>query len=159
MENLFGSAGETRNVLKITASSRKGRKNFTDCIREAMEDSLGQDQTVSLGGVFLIKRGKANLHVMPGFRSPNEPFKDRADVDSWLRYFDFEAPLVCLCVMHSADPEKLGLRMEHTHCFSPPEAGKPLRGGHYHNDLGSEEVEYEGYFNTAKMLYRIDRPS
>ena len=83
MENLFGSAGESGDVLKVMASSRNGPKNFTDCIREAMADSLGQDRTVSLGGVFLIRKGKANIHVMPGFRSPNEPFKDRADVDSW----------------------------------------------------------------------------
>jgi hypothetical protein len=32
-------------------------------------------------------------------------------------------------------------------------------GGHYHGDLDGEEVEYEGYFNVAKTLYRIQRPT
>ena len=158
MANLFTSSGLPGPVLKVTARSRTGPKNFTDCIREALASSLGPDQPVSIGGVFVIKQGKANLHVMPGFRPADQPFKDRADVDGWLRYFNFDAPLVCLTVMHSADPWDLGLRMEHTHCFSPPEAKGPPRGGHYHYDIDGEEVEYEAYLNTAKSLYRVDRP-
>lgn len=68
--------------------------------------------------------------------------------------------MVCLSVLHSADPEKLGLRMEHTHCFSTDKD----EGGHYHHDSlpdenDDEEIEYEAYFNTAKVLYRIDMPS
>ena len=32
-------------------------------------------------------------------------------------------------------------------------------GGHYHYDVDDEEeIEYEGYFNTARVLYRIDKP-
>lgn len=49
--------------------------------------------------------------------------------------------------------------MEHTHCFSTEGSNA---GGHYHGDLpavkGVEEVEYEGYFNVAKTLYRVDKP-
>ena len=30
-------------------------------------------------------------------------------------------------------------------------------GGHYHGDIDGE-VEYEGYFNVAKTLYRIEKP-
>lgn len=32
-------------------------------------------------------------------------------------------------------------------------------GGHYHGDIDGEEVEYEGYFNVAKTLYRIEQPT
>ncbi|CAI7603857.1 unnamed protein product [Penicillium viridicatum] len=64
--------------------------------------------------------------------------------------------LVCLTVMHSSDPEGLGLRMEHTHCFGVN--GTP-KGGHYHYDIqDGDEVEYEAYFNVASVVYRVDRP-
>lgn len=63
-----------------------------------------------------------------------------------------EAPLVCLSVFHSCDPG-YDLRIEHTHCFSDHN-----QGGHYHDDTTPAEVEYEAYFNTAEVLYRIDRP-
>jgi len=112
-----------------------------------------------MGGVFLIRKGKALYHVMPDF--PSElPFTDRHELNRWLTYHHFPAPMVCLTVFHSCDAEKLGLRMEHTHCFSAD--GKD-EGGHYHHDLlagddGAEDIEYEAYFNTAKVLYRIDKP-
>ncbi|KAJ5367497.1 hypothetical protein N7541_001438 [Penicillium brevicompactum] len=83
---------------------------------------------------------------------------DRAQLErEWLSYHVFDAPVVCLSVMHSADPEGLGLRMEHTHCF---EIDGDRKGGHYHYDIpdGDEEVEYEAYFNVASVVYRIDRP-
>ncbi|GBO21390.1 Ester hydrolase C11orf54, partial [Araneus ventricosus] len=47
----------------------------------------------------------------------------------------------------------LNMRVEHTHCFSDHGVG-----GHYHEDTTPEEVEYEGYFNLAETLYRIDQP-
>jgi hypothetical protein len=161
MMNLYGSSGLPGDVLKITARSRTGNhKSFTECIRDALEDAYGETRPVSMGGMFLIKTGKARFHVMPDFPSKDQlPFKSREEVDDWLTYHDFEAPMVCLTVFHSADPEKLGLRMEHTHCFST-ESG--TAGGHYHYDLppsdGVEEIEYEAYFNTAKVIYRIDKP-
>lgn len=161
MMNLFGSSGETGPVLRITARSRRGEeKSFTECIRRALCKVYGDDRQISMGGAFLIKNGRANFHVMPDFPSEDKlPFGDRHELNRWLTYHHFSAPIVCLTVFHSADPEKLGLRMEHTHCFSE---GKD-EGGHYHYDLaagedGAEEVEYEAYFNTAKTLYRIDKP-
>jgi len=160
MMNLFGSSGETGPVLKITTRSRKGDgKSLTEHIRNTIHEAYGDDRQISMGGVFLIKRGKANFHVMPDFPPADEPFKDRKAVEDWLTFHHFSAPIVCLTVFDSADPEKLGLRMEHTHCFSIDKD----EGGHYHYDLsagedGAEEVEYEAYLNTAKTLYRIDRP-
>jgi len=164
MMNLFGSSGAQGPVLKITARARKGsEKSFTDCIRHALHVVYGDERQVSMGGVFLVKTGRALYHVMPDF--PPEhllPFPDRQHVDQWLTYHCFPAPMVCLTVFHSCDAEQLGLRMEHTHCFSPEEGGN--QGGHYHHDLsesqegGVDDIEYEAYLNTAKMLYRIDQP-
>ena len=170
MMNLYGSAGLPGPVLKITARRRKGdEKSFTDCIRRALTKEYGSDRPISLGGVFVIKSGKTNFHVMPDF--PSKPpgqqytFKDAKQLNDWLTYHDFDSgngkdPIVCLTVFHSADPgKKMGLRMEHTHCFTTDGSN---RGGHYHYDVlekgGEEEVEYEAYLNTAKVIYRIDRP-
>jgi hypothetical protein len=149
MMNLFGSDGRPGDVIKIVAKERTGKLNFTDVIQEALKAKYG-DRTVSLGGVFVIRKGKASLHVMPDFSKT--PLATNEDTKKWLRFYDMAAPLVCLSVFHSYDPG-LALRMEHTHCFS--DHGE---GGHYHGDTTPAEVEYEAYFNTAKLLYRIDEP-
>jgi hypothetical protein len=160
MANLYGSAGEPGPVLKITARGRTGEEaSFTECIRSALRAAYGADRAVSLGGVFLVRRGRALYHVMPDF--PPKPFDGRKDVDAWLTFHEFDGgPMVCLSVLHSADPEDLCLRMEHTHCFSADAMANA--GGHYHHDVevpGGDEIEYEAYFNAAKTLYRLDRPS
>jgi hypothetical protein len=148
MANLFGSSGLPGPVIKIVAANRTGDLNFISAIAEALKVKYSS-RLVSMGGVFLIKKGKANLHVMPDFSST--PLRTGDEVEKWLKFYDVEAPLVCLSVFHSCDPG-LDLRMEHTHCFSDH------GGGHYHWDTTPEEVEYEAYFNVAEMLYRIDRP-
>jgi hypothetical protein len=161
MINLFGSEGKTGPVLKITARKRKGpESSFTQCIRKGLRTAYGDKQTVSLGGAFIVKSGRTNYHIMPDFPPASElPFKDPKQLNDWLTYHDFDSPMVCLSVLHSADPEQaMGLRLEHTHCFSPKGNNS---GGHYHHDIEGlqEEIEYEGYFNTAKMIYRMERPS
>lgn len=159
MMNLYGSSGQPGPVLKITARSRMGDLNFTNCIRLALRSFYGDSRPISLGGVFLLKSGKAKFHVMPDFPPKDQlPFRDREQLEKeWLTYHVFDAPVVCLTVMHSADPEGLGLRMEHTHCF---DAEGSRKGGHYHYDVqdGDGEVEYEAYLSPASTLYRIDRP-
>ena len=47
----------------------------------------------------------------------------------------------------------LDLRVEHSHCFS-----LHGEGGHYHEDVTPETVEYVGYFTPALKMHRIDRP-
>ncbi|OAA60316.1 mgc81809 protein [Niveomyces insectorum RCEF 264] len=159
MVNVYGSLGLPGPVIKVTARGRRGTAgSISEFMRTALRDVYGADRQVSLGGVFVLKSGRANFHVMPDFPSGDQlPFKDRKAVDSWLTFHHFAAPIVCLSTFHSADLHNLGLRMEHTHCFS---VDKPV-GGHYHYDLvgeGEEEVEYEGYFNVADTLVRIDQP-
>ncbi|KAF1926873.1 ester hydrolase-like protein C11orf54 [Didymella exigua CBS 183.55] len=149
MANLFGSAGLPGDVLHITASSRKGSLNFTEVIRKALKDAYGT-RTISLGGVFVISRGKAKLHVMPDF-SPTPLITDEQK-QKWLKFYNMKAPLVCLSVLHSYDPG-FDLRIEHTHCFS-----HHGEGGHYHYDTTPDDVQYEAWFNVAETLYRIDRP-
>ena len=157
MLNLYGSSGLSGDVIKLIAKGRKGdRKAFHECIKDTLFAHYGEDRPVSMGGVFVIKRGKAYFHVMPDFPAEDQlPFKDIKQLQNWLTWHDFRSPVVCLSVFHTADPYKLGLRKEHTHCFSL----EGDRGGHYHNDVDDEEeIEYEAYFNTAKVLYRLDRP-
>ncbi|ETS85430.1 hypothetical protein PFICI_03455 [Pestalotiopsis fici W106-1] len=160
MVNLYGSLGQPGPILKITAKGRKGSEtSFTECIRQGLAAAFGVEETISLGGVFVVKSGKALYHIMPEFPSEEQlPFKDRQQVDDWLTYHDFDSPMVCLSVFHSADPNNAkALRIEHTHCFS---ADGTNAGGHYHHEStgAADAIEYEAYFNTAKMIYRIDRP-
>lgn len=179
MCDLFCSDGMVGPCLHIKAKARVGPYSFTQTIQEALKASFG-NQLVSLGGVFLIKSGTAVLHVMPDF--PSQPFGSRKAVDDWLRYFDMpfspedpDGPLVCLSVLHSGDDRGLALRMEHTHCFTvsgdqvyteketkdPASSGvDTAKGGHYHFDLDDtrDEIEYEGWFNVAERLYRVDQP-
>jgi len=156
MANLYGSRGNPGNVLKITARKRVGsEKSFTDCIQNALAQAYGT-RIVSLGGTFVIKQGVTYHHIMPDFPPSNKlPWHSLEELYEWLTFHNFSAPIVCLSVLHSADPEKkLGLRIQHTHCASM--TGQNA-GGHYHGDTDGE-VEYEGYFNVAQFLYRIDRP-
>lgn len=156
MMNLFGSNGLPGPVLKVTARARTGEKNFTNCIRLGLRDTYGPDHPISLGGVFLLKSGKAQFHIMPDFPPDNQlPFPNREYMEKeWLTYHVFRAPIVCLTVFHSADPEELDLRMEHTHCF---ETDGHEKGGHYHYDMddGEDVVEYEAYLNVASVVYKI----
>ncbi|KAH7235029.1 uncharacterized protein BKA55DRAFT_579813 [Fusarium redolens] len=161
MINLFGSSGNPGPVIKITARKRTGsERSFAECIRKGLHQAYGEEQTVSLGGLFLVKKGKAKYHIMPDFPTEkNLPFKSRKDVDNWLTFHAFDAPMLCLSVLHSADPNgKMSLRVEHTHCYA---ADGKNSGGHYHYDLDDTEddIEYEAYFNTAKTVYRLDRPT
>ncbi|KAI3571656.1 hypothetical protein IWW34DRAFT_242755 [Fusarium oxysporum f. sp. albedinis] len=161
MINLYGSEGLPGSVLKIHVKKRIGHeKSFTECIRKSLFAAYGNSQIISLGGVFLIKSGRAYYHIMPDFPSENElPFQDFAQLNNWLTYHEFDGLMTCLSVLHSADPGKaLGLRMEHTHGYSP--SGQDA-GGHYHYEIDNHdvEVEYEAYFNTAKAIYRVDKPA
>ena len=48
----------------------------------------------------------------------------------------------------------LDLRVEHSHGYSLVNK----TGGHYHNDVTPDEIEYIGYFSPAEFIFRIDRP-
>ncbi|OOF90383.1 hypothetical protein ASPCADRAFT_179141 [Aspergillus carbonarius ITEM 5010] len=148
MANLFISRGHQGESLHIRAKGRRGQLNFPETIQELLRVNYG-GRPVSLGGVFLVKQGKAKLHVMTDFSTSSCPGPDH----EWFRYYEADAPIVCLTAFHSVDYLDWNLRMEHTHCFS--ESGV---GGHYHYDTTPDDVEYEAWLNTAKAVYRIDQP-
>lgn len=148
--NFLACEGKRSKVLKINASKRSGEENFVSCLRKVLHANYGEDP-VGLGGVFLIKNGKAKLHVMPNFSEV--PLQSDKDVENWLNFYEMSSPLVCLSVLVSSDPG-LDLRVEHTHCF-----GQHGVGGHYHYDTTPNEVEYEAYYNIAEEIWRIDRPT
>lgn len=155
MCNLFGCDGDTGPLLHIKVKGRTGKLNFTEAIQKGLADVYG-DRLISLGGVFVARSGKLKMHVMPDF--PDKPFKSRDEVDKWLKFFDMDTPMVCLSVLHSGDDKDLGLRREHTHCFGADDDKETRRGGHYHFDLDEtmDTVDYEGWFNVAEVLYKID---
>ncbi|XP_076066605.1 ester hydrolase C11orf54 homolog [Oratosquilla oratoria] len=148
LANLFASKGEPGTVLHVKAQLRTGDQNFVSCMREALRDHYGK-KPVGVGGTFLMAKGSAKCHVMPDFSTT--PLNSDDEVANWLRFFEMPAPMVFLSTFVSHDPG-LDLRVEHSHGFGS------AHGGHYHYDTTPNSVEYEGYFNLAEYIYRIDRP-
>lgn len=104
-----------------------------------------------MGGCFLYRGKKAKLHIMPNFSKV--PLDTMAKVHDWLKFYDFPGPLLCLTAFHTKNNYNLGLREEHTHCYG---IENNICGGHYHYELDSN-VEYEGYFNIAGEIVRVDQ--
>ncbi|GMT09057.1 hypothetical protein PFISCL1PPCAC_354, partial [Pristionchus fissidentatus] len=151
MANLAVSDAESgQRVVHIKAKKRLGSTNFPDSLRAALVAAFPQ-QLVSLGGFFILRSGKAKLHVMPDFPGCGHFASEKEIGSEWLKYFEMAAPLVCATVMHSNEGGSHKLRVEHTHCYS--DHGD---GGHYHYDTTPDEVEYEGWFAPASAVYRID---
>lgn len=152
MGNFYSSQNNPGKVLKILAKKRIAKENYTEAIRATLLSRYGQDKPISMGGVFLINKGVAKLHIMPKYW-PTEPSTNESVNNEWLKYYEItKHPLVCLSVFHSHDPG-YDLRMEHTHCFNLDTQGE---AGHYHYDVTPESIEYEGYFNIAEQVYRLD---
>ncbi|KAK8766688.1 ester hydrolase C11orf54 homolog [Amblyomma americanum] len=149
MANLLISEGKSGKVIRVSAKRRTGGDNFVTAMRKVLAAHYGS-KPVGLGGAFLLEKGKAKLHIMPKFSTA--PLLTNDAMNTWLKFFEMDAPLVCLSVFVSHDPG-WDLRIEHTHCFSDHK-----QGGHYHYDTTPEEVEYLGYFNVAEWMYRIDAP-
>lgn len=149
MLNMFASEGKGGKVLKVQAKKRTGDTNLVTCIREALASHYGE-KPVGLGGTFRLMQGKAKIHVMPDF-SP-VPLTCEDDVNTWLKFYDMEAPMVFLSTLCSKDPG-MALRIEHSHGYGDD------RGGHYHYDTTPDIAEYEGYYNVAEFMYRVDNPA
>lgn len=149
--NLFLSEGrEGGKVLKVTCKKRIGEENFISAMRLACAQHYDGIGTVGVGGVFLLKEGKAKQHVMDDFSKI--PIHTDEDVNNWLKFFNMPAPLINVGTFVT-DEADLDLRLQHFHSFS-----KHGHGGHYHYDVTPDTVEYEGYFNVGSRIVRIDRP-
>ncbi|KAF2364454.1 protein of unknown function DUF1907 [Trinorchestia longiramus] len=149
MANLFASKGEPGKVLKIRVRQRTGEENFVSCIRKSVAAGF-PEKAVGLGGFFRLLSGSVNCHVMPEFSKI--ALNSDEDVNSWLKFFNMEAPMIFFSVMVSSDPG-LDLRVEHSHGYGN------ANGGHYHYDVTPDVVEYEAYYNLGEILYRVDRPA
>ncbi|XP_041456123.1 ester hydrolase C11orf54-like [Lytechinus variegatus] len=148
--NFLATEGKPGKVLEVKCQARRGPDNFVSVMRFILHKHYGKDKFLGLGGVFLIEEGKAKIHIMPDFS--RTPLNSEEDVNKWLKFFEFNAPLICCSVFVSHDPG-MDLRIEHTHCFS-----HHGQGGHYHYDVTPKTVSYRGYFVPAEWMYRIDPP-
>jgi hypothetical protein len=98
----------------VKATGRTSEKTFVNAIRTALAAKYGEEP-VGVGGVFIIGKGKAKLHVMPDFSKT--PLTTDQEVEDWLHFYECNAPLTMLSTFVSHDPG-LDLRVEHTHGFS-----------------------------------------
>ncbi|XP_071447013.1 ester hydrolase C11orf54 homolog [Hetaerina americana] len=149
LSNLYFSDGNPGLVVKVHCRQRTGSQDFITSIRTTLQDFY-KDKPVGLGGTFLLKEGTAKHHVMPDFSSV--PLNTEDELNNWLKFYNFTAPLVSVGTLVTADPG-LDLRVQHFHTFS--HHGEV---GHYHIDTQPDSVEYLGYFSLGQSIYRIDRP-
>lgn len=147
--NIFLSEGKPGKVLKVKCKKRTGDKDFIASIRTTLEKHYGE-RTVGMGGVFLLKNGKAKQHVMSPFSET--PINTDEEVNTWLNFFDMSATLIAVGTLVTNECD-LDLRLQHFHSFS-----RHGEGGHYHIDTTPDTVEYEGYFNLGEKIVRVDKP-
>lgn len=103
-----------------------------------------------LGGVFLIKNGKAHQHVMRDFSKT--PIYTEDELNTWLKFYEMPGTLIAVGTLITAEAD-LDLRLQHFHSFSTNNWG-----GHYHYDTTPDTIEYEAYFNVGERIVRVDKP-
>lgn len=151
LANVFISENKPSKVIKIVASKRvdKRGESLTVAIRDILRIAY-PEKAISMGGMFLVRKGKIYIHVMPNDFSKT-PCDTEEKANEWLNFFEASAPIVGLVTLHSKDPG-FNLRDEHTHCIGKGE------GGHYHHDTTPDTIEYEAYLNIAQQIVRVDQP-
>ncbi|KAK2153234.1 hypothetical protein NP493_2342g00003 [Ridgeia piscesae] len=149
MLNIFLSEGKGGKVLEVKAANRTGDKDIIQCMRMSLSARYGE-KLMGLGGVLLLEKGKAKIHVMPELSET--PLITEEDVENWMKYYEMSAPLVCLGTFVTQETN-LDLRVQHFHCFS-----KHGDGGHFYTDTTPDDAEYLGYFNMGESLIRGDCP-
>lgn len=147
--NIFLSEGKAGKVLKVIARNRTGEENFISAMRIGLTEKYSDDKVVGLGGVFVMSKGIANIHVMDEFSKT--PLNTDEELNNWLTFHNLSAPLIAVGDFVSNQTD-FKLRLQHFHCFS-----KENKGGHYHYDTTPEEVEYQGYFNVAERIILVDK--
>lgn len=88
--NLFLSEGKSGKVLKVHCKKRTGSLNFIESIRLALLDFY-KEKCVGLGGMFMIKTGKAYQHVMRDFSKT--PINSEEELNKWLKFYEMPAQL------------------------------------------------------------------
>ena len=162
--NVFYTDGVRGKVIKIKIKGRSGEQgSLTQAMRKALSDHLKikDNDHIALAGVFRILNGKIRSHVQPDYKDIKHEYYDPEQmkcVKDFLQFYEPVGPeLQGYCVLWTGDPTggNLNLREsgEHTHFHSYT---KENVAGHYHFDVTPEEIEYEGYFNTAEEVHRVN---
>jgi len=123
--------------------------------------NIKNNEHMSLSGVFRVLDGKIRSHVQPDYKDIKHEYYDPKQmkcVKDFLQFYEPVGPkLQCYSILWTGDPTggELNLREsgEHTH-FHSYEHDRDA--GHYHFDVSPEEIEYEGYFNTATEVHRVN---
>ena len=162
--NVFYTNGVRGKVIKIKIKGRSGEQgSLTQAMRKSLSDNLKikDNGHIALAGVFRILNGKIRSHVQPDYKDIKHEYYDSEQmkcVKDFLQFYEPVGPeLQSYCVLWTGDPTggNLNLREsgEHTHFHSYT---KENVAGHYHFDVTPEEIEYEGYFNTAEEVHRVN---
>ena len=161
--NIFYTDGKKGNVIKLKIKGRIGEQgSLPQSIRKALIENLKIiNNHIALAGVFRILNGKIRSHVQPDYKDIKHEYYDpqlMKCVKDFLQFYESVGPeLQCYSVLWTGDPSggKLNLREsgEHTH-FHSYNHGRDA--GHYHFDVTPNEIEYEGYFNSAEEVYRVN---
>ncbi|MBD1172968.1 DUF1907 domain-containing protein [Pelagibacterales bacterium SAG-MED03] len=162
--NVFYTDGARGEVIKIKIKGRTGEQgSLPQAIRKALSDNLQikEKEHIALAGVFRILNGKIKSHVQPDYADIKHEYYDPKQMKCVKDFLEFYEPvgpeLQGYSVLWTGDPTggELNLREsgEHTHFHSYT---KENVAGHYHFDVTPEEIEYEGYFNTASEVHRVN---
>ncbi|KAI0230038.1 Ester hydrolase [Lamellibrachia satsuma] len=149
LANLFLSEGKCGKVLEVKAANRTGNQDIVLCMRTSLAAKYG-DKALGLGGVLLLEKGKAKIHIAPTFSE--KPIHTDEEMMKWLHMYEVPAPVVCLGTFVT-QITNLDLRMQHFHCSS-----KHGDGGHFHTDTTPADAQYLGYFNLGESMVRVDQP-
>ncbi|RLU16321.1 hypothetical protein DMN91_012081 [Ooceraea biroi] len=149
--NLYVCEGRPGQVIGVRAKKRTGNLDFIACMQKAL-GSRYKDKLVGMGGTFVMRNGKIKQHVMRDFSKT--PLNSEAELNNWLRFYEMETPLTAVGTFVSAETD-LDLRVQHFHSASD----ENKLGGHYHIDTTPDTIEYEGYFNVATIIHRVDQPA
>ena len=162
--NIYYTDGKRGKVIKIKIKGRSGNQgSLPQAIRSALSENLPiiGNGHIALAGVFRILNGKIKSHVQPDYADIKHEYYDPKQMKCVKDFLQFYEPvgseLQCYSVLWTGDPTGgiLDLREsgEHTHFHSYT---KKNVAGHYHFDVTPDEIEYEGYFNIAKEVHRVN---
>ena len=162
--NIYYSDGVKGKVIYLNIKKRTGNQgSLPQSIRTALSDNLkiGYKNHIALAGVFRVLNGKIRSHVQPDYKDIKHEYYDPQLMKCTKDFLQFYEPvgpkLQCYTVLWTGDPTggELNLREsgEHTHFHSYEHKND---AGHYHFDVSPDEIEYEGYFNIAQEVHRVN---
>ena len=162
--NVYYTDGIKGKVIKIKIKGRSGDQgSLPQAMKKALTDNLPikDNEHIALAGIFRILKGQIKSHVQPDYADIKHEYYDAKQmkcVKDFLQFYEPVGPeLQGYSVLWTGDPTggNLDLREsgEHTHFHSYT---KENVAGHYHFDVTPNDIEYEGYFNIAKEVHRVN---